>query len=151
MSKLRGKEQHLASQLPCPDLPLDSQGMLSHFMGQLLSSCPFSSSIHSPHLCICSLRSFFFLPTYLFLLHLGPRRTIEKICDFLGKKLEPGELDMVLMYSSFQAMKENKMLNFSLIRKDTVPNGLLLMLKGTTGDWKNHLTVHQAEAFDKVF
>ncbi|OBS63755.1 hypothetical protein A6R68_07706, partial [Neotoma lepida] len=35
--------------------------------------------------------------------HLVPdtKSTIEKICDFLGKKLEPDELDMVLKYSSF--------------------------------------------------
>ncbi|XP_028718813.2 bile salt sulfotransferase 1-like [Peromyscus leucopus] len=79
------------------------------------------------------------------------RGTIEKICDFLGKKLEPDELDLVLKYSSFQAMKENKMSNFSLIPEDVVTNGLVLMRKGTTGDWKNHFTVAQAEAFDKVF
>ncbi|XP_028715662.1 probable alcohol sulfotransferase isoform X1 [Peromyscus leucopus] len=79
------------------------------------------------------------------------RRTIEKICDFLGKKLEPDELDLVLKYSSFQAMKENKMSNFSLVPEHIVTNGLVLMRKGTTGDWKNHFTVAQAEAFDKVF
>nr|XP_048287686.1 bile salt sulfotransferase 2-like [Myodes glareolus] len=79
------------------------------------------------------------------------RGTIEKICDFLGKKLEKDELDLVLKYSSFQAMKENKMSNFSLIPEDAVTNGLNLMRKGTTGDWKNHFTVAQAEAFDKVF
>lgn len=80
-----------------------------------------------------------------------PRRTIEKICDFLEKKLEPDELDMVLKYSSFQAMKENNMTNFSIINSDVIPSGLKLMRKGTTGDWKNHLTVAQAEAFDKAF
>ncbi|KAM7340278.1 hypothetical protein ACRRTK_000893 [Alexandromys fortis] len=79
------------------------------------------------------------------------RGTIEKICDFLGKKLEKDELDLVLKYSSFQVMKENKMSNFSLIPEDVVTNGLDLMRKGTTGDWKNHFTVAQAEAFDKVF
>nr|XP_048311778.1 sulfotransferase 2A1-like [Myodes glareolus] len=79
------------------------------------------------------------------------RGTIEKICDFLGKKLETDELDLVLKHSSFQAMKENKMSNFSLIPEDAVTNGLNLMRKGTTGDWKNHFTVAQAEAFDKVF
>ncbi|XP_040590168.1 alcohol sulfotransferase A-like [Mesocricetus auratus] len=46
------------------------------------------------------------------------RRTIEKICDFLGKKLEPDELEMVLKYSSFQAMKENKMSNYSLVTEN---------------------------------
>ncbi|OBS75759.1 hypothetical protein A6R68_17789 [Neotoma lepida] len=79
------------------------------------------------------------------------RRTIEKICDFLGKKLEPDELDMVLNYSSFQAMKENNMSNFSLLKNDVVTNGLNLLRKGTTGDWKNHFTVAQAEEFDKVY
>ncbi|XP_057618545.1 sulfotransferase 2A1-like isoform X1 [Chionomys nivalis] len=78
------------------------------------------------------------------------RKTIEKICDFLGKKLETEELDQVLKHSSFQAMKENNMSNFSLLQ-DEVTNGLKLMRKGTTGDWKNYFTVAQAEAFDKVF
>ncbi|XP_052036499.1 probable alcohol sulfotransferase isoform X1 [Apodemus sylvaticus] len=77
--------------------------------------------------------------------------TIKKICDFLGKKLGPDELELVLKYSSFQVMKENNMSNFSLIGDDVVTNGLQLMRKGTTGDWKNHFTVAQAEAFDKVF
>nr|XP_048311773.1 bile salt sulfotransferase 2-like isoform X1 [Myodes glareolus] len=79
------------------------------------------------------------------------RGTIEKICDFLGKKLETDELDLVLKHSSFQAMKENKMSNFSLIPEDVVTNGFNLMRKGTTRDWKNHFTVAQAEVFDKVF
>ncbi|XP_059108665.1 probable alcohol sulfotransferase [Peromyscus eremicus] len=79
------------------------------------------------------------------------RGTIEKICDFLGKKLEPDELDLVLKYSSFQAMKENKMSNFSLISEDIITNGLVLMRKGVAGDWKNHFTVTEAETFDKVF
>ncbi|XP_041509840.1 sulfotransferase 2A1-like [Microtus oregoni] len=79
------------------------------------------------------------------------RGTIEKICDFLGKKLEKDELDLVLKYSSFQVMKENKMSNLSIVPEDVITNGLKLMRKGTTGDWKNHFTVAQAEAFDKVF
>ncbi|KAK7802637.1 hypothetical protein U0070_020088, partial [Myodes glareolus] len=79
------------------------------------------------------------------------RKTIEKICDFLGKKLETEELDLVLKHSSFQAMNENNMSNFSLIPQDVVTNGLKLLRKGITGDWKNHFTVAQAEVFDKVF
>ncbi|XP_037057965.1 bile salt sulfotransferase 1-like isoform X2 [Peromyscus leucopus] len=58
------------------------------------------------------------------------RGTVEKICDYLGKKLEPDELDLVLKYSSFQAMKENKMSNFSLVPEDVITNGLALMRKG---------------------
>ncbi|XP_059109574.1 bile salt sulfotransferase 2-like isoform X1 [Peromyscus eremicus] len=76
---------------------------------------------------------------------------IKKICDFLGKKLEPDELDMVLKYSSFQAMKENNMSNYSLVPEDMVTQNWALLRKGMSGDWKNHFTVAQAEAFDKVF
>ncbi|XP_052569103.1 sulfotransferase 2A1-like [Peromyscus californicus insignis] len=79
------------------------------------------------------------------------KSTIMKICDFLGKKLEPDEMDMVVKHSSFEAMKENNMSNFSLIPEDVITNGLVLLRKGTTGDWKNHFTVAQAEVFDKVF
>ncbi|XP_059109576.1 sulfotransferase 2A1-like [Peromyscus eremicus] len=79
------------------------------------------------------------------------KSTIKKICDFLGKRLEPDELDMVLKYSSFQAMKENKMSNFSLLTKNVAANDLVLLRKGMAGDWKNHFTVAQAEAFDEVF
>ncbi|KAH0500475.1 Bile salt sulfotransferase 1 [Microtus ochrogaster] len=58
------------------------------------------------------------------------RGTIEKICDFLGKKLEKDELDLVLKYSSFQVMKENKMSNFSILPENLMTNGLNLMRKG---------------------
>ncbi|XP_059108704.1 sulfotransferase 2A1-like isoform X1 [Peromyscus eremicus] len=79
------------------------------------------------------------------------RGTIEKICDFLGKKLEPDELDLVLKYSSFEAMKENRMSNLNLHPEAVNINALVLMRKGVAGDWKNHFTVAQAETFDKVF
>ncbi|XP_028385970.1 bile salt sulfotransferase [Phyllostomus discolor] len=80
------------------------------------------------------------------------RNMIQKICQFLGRTLEPEEMHLVLKNSSFQVMKENKMSNYSLL-----PNWLLdekngsLMRRGTTGDWKNHFTVAQAEVFDKIF
>ncbi|KAM4824955.1 sulfotransferase 2A1-like [Thomomys bottae] len=78
------------------------------------------------------------------------RGTVEKICQFLGKKLEPKELDLVLENSSFQAMKENKMSNFSLAKLDSDGHSVM-MRKGVSGDWKSHFTVAQAEAFDKLF
>lgn len=81
------------------------------------------------------------------------RSTIEKICRFLGEKLEPEELNLVLKNSSFQAMKENKMSNYSLLSEvDLVHEGRgSFMRKGISGDWKNHFTVTQAEKFDRVF
>ncbi|XP_012508936.1 PREDICTED: bile salt sulfotransferase [Propithecus coquereli] len=78
-------------------------------------------------------------------------RTIEKICQFLGKKMEPEELNSVIKNSSFQVMKENKMSNFSLLSDTYIVHKEPLMRKGVTGDWKNYFSVAQAEAFDKLF
>ncbi|XP_029418335.1 bile salt sulfotransferase 1-like [Nannospalax galili] len=58
------------------------------------------------------------------------RGTIQKICQFLGKKLEPEELDSVLKHSSFQAMSENNMSNFKIIPRRTDVSDLLLLRKG---------------------
>ncbi|XP_012617021.2 sulfotransferase 2A1 [Microcebus murinus] len=80
-----------------------------------------------------------------------PERTIEKICQFLGKKIEPEELNLIVKNSSFQVMKDNKMSNFSLLDDMYLTKKNPLMRKGITGDWKNYFTVAQAEAFDKVF
>ncbi|XP_039322135.1 sulfotransferase 2A1 [Saimiri boliviensis] len=79
------------------------------------------------------------------------RRAVEKICQFLGKTLEPEELNLILKNSSFEAMRENNMSNYSLLRTHSVVGDPQLLRKGTPGDWKNHLTVAQSEAFDKLF
>ncbi|XP_064237164.1 sulfotransferase 2A1-like [Aotus nancymaae] len=79
------------------------------------------------------------------------RKTVEKVCQFLGKTLEPEELKLILKNSSFQAMKENKMSNYSFVDGIFLRKELPLLRKGISGDWKNHLTVAQAEAFDKLF
>ncbi|KAB0352844.1 hypothetical protein FD754_017701 [Muntiacus muntjak] len=82
---------------------------------------------------------------------LDTRNTVEKICQFLGKELEPEELNSVLKNSSFQAMKENNMSNYSLAKGLHFEENAHLLRKGVTGDWKNHFTVAQAEIFDKLF
>ncbi|XP_005219519.1 sulfotransferase 2A1-like isoform X2 [Bos indicus] len=79
------------------------------------------------------------------------RSTVEKICQFLGKKLEPEELNSVLKNSSFQAMKENSMSNYSLLKGQYFEENGQLLRKGVTGDWRNYFTVAQAETFDKLF
>ncbi|KAF7480318.1 hypothetical protein GHT09_008340 [Marmota monax] len=80
-----------------------------------------------------------------------PRSIIEKICQFLGKKLNPEELDSVLKNSSFQVMNQNKMSNFEILSETFTTKNFKITRKGISGDWKNHFTVAQAEAFDKVY
>ena len=55
---------------------------------------------------------------------------MEKICQFLGKKLEPEELNSVLKNSSFQAMKENSMSNYSLLKGQYFEENGQLLRKG---------------------
>ncbi|NP_001166297.1 3-beta-hydroxysteroid sulfotransferase [Cavia porcellus] len=79
------------------------------------------------------------------------RSIVEKICQFLGKKLKPEEIDLVLKYSSFKFMKENEMSNYSLLPNDLTTEGFTFLRKGVVGDWKHHFTVAQAEEFDKIY
>ncbi|XP_054444260.1 sulfotransferase 2A1-like [Pteronotus mesoamericanus] len=80
------------------------------------------------------------------------RASVERVSQFLGVKLSPGELNSVLKNVSFQAMKDNKMSNFSLVSDAYMDHSKgKLMRKGITGDWKNHFTVAQSEAFDQVY
>ncbi|ELK31021.1 PREDICTED: bile salt sulfotransferase isoform X1 [Myotis davidii] len=85
-------------------------------------------------------------------LHQDLRASVEKVSQFLGTKLSSEELDSVLKNVTFQAMKDNKMSNFSLLSDIYMDQRKACFLrKGITGDWKNQLTVAQSEAFDKVY
>ncbi|XP_003406683.1 sulfotransferase 2A1-like [Loxodonta africana] len=85
-------------------------------------------------------------------LHQDIRASVEKISQFLGKKLGPEEFDSVLKNVSFEVMKNNKMSNFSLAPDSFVDHSKgKLMRKGVVGDWKHHFTVAQSETFDKIY
>ncbi|XP_059521069.1 sulfotransferase 2A1-like [Myotis daubentonii] len=85
-------------------------------------------------------------------LHQDIRASVEKVSQFLGTKLSPEELDSILKNVTFQAIKDNKMSNFSLLPDVLMDHSkACLMRKGIIGDWKNHFTVAQSEAFDKVY
>ncbi|XP_065427013.1 sulfotransferase 2B1 isoform X2 [Chrysemys picta bellii] len=80
------------------------------------------------------------------------RGSVERICQFLGKPLDARALDGVVENASFQAMKQNKMCNFSLAPRfllDQTQSSFLR--KGITGDWKNQLTTAQSENFDRIY
>lgn len=46
------------------------------------------------------------------------RGSVVKICEFLGKELHEAQTDLVVNNSSFKAMKENKMSNYTLLPQD---------------------------------
>ncbi|XP_046322293.1 sulfotransferase 2B1 [Marmota monax] len=78
--------------------------------------------------------------------------SVQRICEFLGRPLDEEALSSVVAHSTFGAMKANSMSNYTLL-----PTSLLdhrqgaFLRKGVCGDWKNHFTVAQSEAFDRVY
>ncbi|KAJ3597451.1 hypothetical protein NHX12_000976 [Muraenolepis orangiensis] len=78
--------------------------------------------------------------------------SVRRISTFLGKDLTDAQLAHVVTLSTFQNMRVIPQANYEMVPDDLLNhhNGTF-MRKGTIGDWKNHFTVAQSEAFDRVF
>ncbi|XP_053550611.1 sulfotransferase 1 family member D1 isoform X2 [Bombina bombina] len=81
-----------------------------------------------------------------------PKREIRKVVKYLGKKLPEEVIEKISQQTSFQAMKENKLTNYTTIPTNVMDHSVSpFMRKGVCGDWKNQLTVAQNEAFDAYY
>ncbi|XP_051884098.1 sulfotransferase family 5A, member 1 [Pristis pectinata] len=80
------------------------------------------------------------------------RKSVIRLCNFLEHPLLPEAVDTIVRHCTFANMKENKMINYTLI-----PNEIMnhergkFMRKGVVGDWKEHFTQEQKQAFEKIF
>ncbi|XP_058029311.1 amine sulfotransferase-like [Ahaetulla prasina] len=80
------------------------------------------------------------------------RRTVLKICKFIGKELSSQEVDKVVEMSTFKNMKADTRANFVKIYEEHFGlSNIKHIRKGTVGDWKNFMTVSQSERFDNIF
>ncbi|XP_004646587.1 sulfotransferase family cytosolic 2B member 1 [Octodon degus] len=80
------------------------------------------------------------------------RGSVQRICEFLGRPLGEEALGSVVAHSAFGAMKANTMSNYTLLPPNLLDHRLGAFLrKGVSGDWKNHFTVAQSEAFNRVY
>ncbi|XP_033124061.1 sulfotransferase 1C2A-like [Anneissia japonica] len=74
----------------------------------------------------------------------------KKVASFLGWTITNKDLPELLKHCSFESMKSNKKVNYTENpRMDT--KNVPFMRKGKVGDWKNHFTVAQSEAFDELY
>ncbi|XP_074873944.1 sulfotransferase 2B1-like isoform X2 [Carettochelys insculpta] len=80
------------------------------------------------------------------------RGSVQRLCQFLGQELDDGAIASVVENASFRAMRDNQMCNSTLLPRDIMDQkkGRFLR-KGICGDWKNHFTVAQSEAFDRIY
>ncbi|CAM4532173.1 hypothetical protein PO909_023233 [Leuciscus waleckii] len=77
---------------------------------------------------------------------------LQKVSRFLQCPLAEDELMLAQKYCSFNSMKENAMVNYTLIPQEIMDHSKgKFMRKGKVGDWKNILTEEQSCLVDDVY
>uniref|UniRef100_A0A3Q1EGE1 Sulfotransferase n=1 Tax=Acanthochromis polyacanthus TaxID=80966 RepID=A0A3Q1EGE1_9TELE len=76
----------------------------------------------------------------------------KEISQFLEKSLDVEVIDKIAERCVFKNMKQNNMSNYSTVPREFMDQTKSEFLrKGIIGDWKNQLTVAEAEHFDAVY
>ncbi|KAK9395637.1 sulfotransferase family cytosolic 2B member 1 [Crotalus adamanteus] len=80
------------------------------------------------------------------------RGSVLRICEFLGKNLDPAAVDSVVENASFGVMKSNKMVNYTMVPEELMDQKISTFLrKGVSVDWKTHFTEEQSVAFHQLY
>ncbi|XP_002733779.1 sulfotransferase 1C2A-like [Saccoglossus kowalevskii] len=79
------------------------------------------------------------------------RRTVEMICNFLGKSLSTETLERIAAECTFKEMKKRKVRGHICDFLKIDPSMSPFVRKGRVGGWKEHFTVAQNEAIDKWY
>uniref|UniRef100_A0A671VH12 Sulfotransferase n=1 Tax=Sparus aurata TaxID=8175 RepID=A0A671VH12_SPAAU len=80
------------------------------------------------------------------------RDSVSRIAQFLEKSLDAEVIEKIADRCLFKNMKQNKMSNYSTVPREFLDQTKSEFLrKGIVGDWKNQLTVAEAEHFDAVY
>ncbi|XP_053176760.1 sulfotransferase family 5A, member 1 [Scomber japonicus] len=77
---------------------------------------------------------------------------IKKVSSFLQCSLVEDELNNCVKHCSFNSMKDNNMVNYTLIDKEIIDHSKgAFMRRGKIGDWTNLFTEEQNQYFESVF
>lgn len=82
----------------------------------------------------------------------NPRREVERIMRYLDLSLSDDVIGRIVELTSFKAMKENPMANYTFIPMVVFDQTISpFMRKGEVGDWTNHFTPEQSRLFDEDY
>ncbi|XP_044522212.1 sulfotransferase 2A1 [Gracilinanus agilis] len=85
-------------------------------------------------------------------LHQDLKASVEQICHFLGKELREKEISSVMENAVFPVVKRHILENNEHMPTENMEHiKVQIMRKGICGDWKNHFTVAQVHAFNKLY
>ncbi|XP_004067176.2 sulfotransferase family cytosolic 2B member 1-like [Oryzias latipes] len=80
------------------------------------------------------------------------RGSIEKVGVFLQCGLQEEELSSCVEHSRFSSMKDNKMINYSLVPEEIIDHKKgSFMRKGQIGDWRSLFTEELDQYFERIF
>ncbi|XP_048731186.2 3-beta-hydroxysteroid sulfotransferase-like [Ostrea edulis] len=81
----------------------------------------------------------------------NPKESVQRISDFISVNSPPQFTDEIVEKCKFKVMAAHKHSNLpqNMEYLTAFENGHIFYRKGEVGDWKNHFTVAENEAFDK--
>ncbi|XP_054626879.1 sulfotransferase family 5A, member 1 [Dunckerocampus dactyliophorus] len=82
---------------------------------------------------------------------MNPHGAIKRVSSFLQCPLVEDEVNSCVRHCSFSSMKDNKMINYTLVSHDILDQSKgSFMRRGKVGDWRNMFTEEHNQQFDKV-
>ncbi|XP_050953275.1 sulfotransferase family 1, cytosolic sulfotransferase 5 isoform X1 [Labeo rohita] len=77
---------------------------------------------------------------------------VTRIAEFLGRQLSKSTIENIVQMTTFSAMRENPMANYSSIPDSVFDRTVSdFMRKGQVGDWKNQFSAEEDAAFDEHY